>query len=397
MRYIDNGTGDLREEALCRWLGNVLTEDVVGIRWQSGYFEASVLGLFMPTLQRLAEEELESVAVIGSNDGETQSAAVHQLVNVMGLPRRNGFLGVVRYSNGLFHPKTIHMSYGNGREVAYVGSSNLTTRGINGLNVEAGIVLDTEEGDSVGELARIGDAAREWFAEDAEGLFVVENRGDVDRLEEQGILTAQRVPRRTIGDRREGGRDPLPSRGRPHALPRMEELHIEGGDEVEVEATREPELEGDVLIAELAGPGRWGQAAFPQWFINNFFLVLPDTEDVLRLFPVTEDDGVGEMEEQRCGFKAGSRNWYYELGLAAEIGAYRQEGGKPIGIFHRVANQTCRYTILMPDDESYLSVAEFLEENRNRLNRPRNELPRTIVQETELRDNWPENWFFREQ
>ena len=52
-------------------------------------------------------------------------------------------------------------------------------------------------------------------------------------------------------------------------------------------------VEAPVLIAELTGPGRWAQTAFPEWFINNFFEVLPDTNDFLRLFPVTQGHGVG--------------------------------------------------------------------------------------------------------
>ena len=149
MRYIDNGNGDPRDEALFLWLQTVLTADVIGIRWQSGFFEASVLGVFVPTLQRLANEDLDAIVLIGSNDGETQASAVHQLVDVLGLPRPNALLGVVSYADGFYHPKTIHLCYEGGREVAYVGSANLTSRGINGLNIEAGIVLDTDQGDPV--------------------------------------------------------------------------------------------------------------------------------------------------------------------------------------------------------------------------------------------------------
>ena len=395
MRYIDNGTGDGREEALFPWLRSILTEDAVGIRWQSGYFEASVLGLFMPTLRRIAEQELDTLALIGSNDGETQSTAVHQLVDALGLPRPNAQLGVVRYSDGFFHPKTIHVRYGCGREVAYIGSSNMTARGINGLNVEAGIVLDTDEGDPVDLLTRIRAAVGEWFVGGPDGLFVVSSHDDVNQLEQQGILTTVRTPRgRTAGEGVERDRNRLPSRGRRHRLPPFDDRYVRQVVANERETADEVEIDGDVLVAELAGPGRWSQAAFPQWFIHNFFEALPDTDDVLRLHPVTEADGVGEVEEQKCGFKSGSRNWYYELGLAAEIGTYPQPPNKPIGVFHRTDNQTCRYTIIMPDDESYELLAAFLAENRDRLNRHRNELSRTIVQAVEVWHAWPDNWFF---
>ena len=131
-----------------------------------------------------------------------------------------------------------------------------------------------------------------------------------------------------------------------------------------------------------------------EWFIHNFFMVLPNTGDVLRLWPVTKADGVGEAEEAKCGFKKGSRNWYYELGLAAAIGGYPEQPPKPIGVFHSIGHQTCRYTILMPDDESYTDVADCLAKNRHRLNRQKNELPRTIVPSMVLKEAWPGSWFF---
>ena len=147
MRYIDNSHGDPQEEALFAWLRTVLTADVIGIRLQSGFFEPSVLGVFMPSFRRLANEDQDAIVLIGSNDGETLSTGVHQLVDGLGLPRPNALLGVVSYANGFYHPKTIHLRYQSGREIAYIGSANLTSRGLNGLNIEAGIILDTDEGD----------------------------------------------------------------------------------------------------------------------------------------------------------------------------------------------------------------------------------------------------------
>ena len=394
MRYIDNGNGNPRDEALFQWLQTVLTQDVVGIRWQSGFFEASVLGVFAPTLRRLAREDLDVIVLIGSNDGETQASSAHQLIDVLGLPRPNALLGVVSYADGFYHPKTVHLCYGSGREAAYVGSANLTSRGINGLNIEAGIVFDTEEGDPVEFLNCIKQAAREWFTSHPEGLFKVEDHNDVDQLEERGILTAERAPQRRqrVEDGGLGG-VPLPRRNRRHVLP----LILGRGREEDDDIEDEPINDGQVLIAKLAGPGRWGQAAFPEWFIHNFFEVLPDTGDVLRLWPITRNNGLGAEEEARCGFKAGSTNWYYELGLAV-IYEYPQPPRRPIGVFHRVDYQACRYTILMPNDVSYRLVDRCLEGNLHLLDdlrdRNANELPRTIVPSQLLRAAWPNSWFF---
>lgn len=381
MRYIDNGIGDPRENALFPWLRAVLTTDVVGIQWQSGYFEASVLGVFLPAFRRLADENLDAIVLVGSNDGATQSSAVNQLVDALALPRSNGLLGVVSYADGLYHPKTIHLRYRSGREVAYVGSANMTSRGIDGRNVEAGIVLDTDEGDPLSLLSQVRQTGRDWFVSRPSGLFEVRSHDDVSRLEARGILATE-PPSPQPGDEGMMGLVPfpLPHRGPRHAIPAM--------------PTLVPEIDGDVLIAELAGPGRWGQAAFPEWFIDNFFEVLPHTGDVLRLRPVTEAGGAGAEEQAPCGYKAGSKNWYYELGLARTIGAYPPPPHKPIGVFHRIGHQTCRYTILMPGDESYPDVSACLAANRDLLNRPKNQLPRTIVSAEVLWNAWPSNWFF---
>ena len=388
MRYIDNGTVDPREHALFPWLESVLTADVVGICWQTGFFEAGVLGVFASTLQRLANEDLDTFVLVGSNDGETQSSAVHQLVDLLGLPRSNASCGVVSFVGGYYHPKTIHVCYRDGREVAYVGSANMTSRGINGLNVEAGMAFDTDDGDPLVLLNGIKQAVREWFVSHPEGLFEVESHDHVNQLEARGILATQRARQRPRDD---GAGPPadasLPRRTHHHRLPPIPRGAM-GIDNATADVL------ADVLVAELAGPGRWGQAAFPRWFIDNFFKVLPNTNDVLRLWPVTQAGSKGAAEEAACGYKAGSKNWYYELGLAVVVGAYPQPPRKPIGVFHRIARQTFRYTILLPDDESYPKVSAFLAAHRGRLGRPASELPRTIVPAALLRDAWSADWFF---
>ena len=386
MRYIDNGIGDPRENALFPWLRSVLTADVVGIRWQSGYFEASVLGVFLPAFRRLVDENHDAIVLVGSNGGATQSSAVRQLVDVLAVPRPNALLGVVSYADGLYHPKTVHLCYRSGREVAYVGSANMTSPGINGRNVEAGVIFDTDEGDPLDLLSQIRKAVREWFVSRPAGLFEVGSHDDVSRLEAQGTLSRDPASPQP-SDEGMMGLIAFPLRGRRHDLPSMP-------GSIKDALAQKPEIDGDVLIAELAGPGRWGQAAFPEWFIDNFFEVLPDTGDVLRLRPVTEAGGVGAEEEATCGYKGGSKNWYYELGLARSIGAYPPPPHKPIGVFHRIRHQTCRYTILMAGDESYPDVAGCLAANRHLRKRPKNQLRRTIVPAAVLRNAWPGSWFF---
>ena len=391
MRYIDNGLGDPLDEAVFRWLSQALEFDVVGIRWQSGFFEAGVLGPLAPTLAQLAANDLDAMVLIGSNDCQTGVSVVHELVDILGLPRSGGKLGVVSYADGFYHPKTIHIRYGSGREVAYVGSANLTARGINGLNIEAGIVLDTDEGDAEEVLTAVKGAVADWFESRPEGLYVVDGHGDVDELEQRGILKEASARISSGVGSGSTGVDGLARRLRRHALPPLPVGGVEGEEETQQRGEDETGLGGVVLIAELVGPARWSQSAFPKWFIDNFFKVLPGG-DRLHLLPVTRA-GAGSPESVVCGYKD-SKNWYYELHLATAAGSYPPDPPKPIGVFHRVAPKTCRYTIVMPDDQAYAEVSGCLQANLQLLNRPANQLRRTILPAQVLAEAWSEDWFF---
>ena len=70
------------------------------------------------------------------------------LAGALNIPQRHISLGVVSFDTALFHPKVYHFIRENGSQTAYVGSANLTGPGISGMNIEAGIILDSQDGDS---------------------------------------------------------------------------------------------------------------------------------------------------------------------------------------------------------------------------------------------------------
>jgi hypothetical protein len=166
----------------------MLTPEVMEVRWQSGFFNEEPLGLFAPTLSRLAKSKRTVHVLIGSNAPGTQRDDVIQLVQLVGLPRQGAQVGVVQFSNAFFHPKTYHFRRADGSQCAYVGSANLTAQGASSLHVEAGITVDTRDGDPVVVLDDIANAVDSWFVHNREGLNIIADPADVGQLVTEGVL-----------------------------------------------------------------------------------------------------------------------------------------------------------------------------------------------------------------
>lgn len=217
MRYIDSGSRD-PAQAVGAWLQVELTTGVAELRWQSGYFVSGALSLFAPTLRRLSAGNQTVRILIGSNESSTLWTDVVQLVGLVGIPRSNAELGIVRYANSLFHPKTYHLRRTDGTQCAYVGSSNLTEPGFSGLNIEGGIILDSRGGDPDDVLNQIAAAIDAWFTENRGGLYRISSSADVERLRDQGVLAVALPPRTPAptGPAGQGGvRTPSPPRLKP--------------------------------------------------------------------------------------------------------------------------------------------------------------------------------------
>lgn len=207
MRYIDTGTRD-PAHALGTWLREVILNDqsIAALRWQSGFFSAEVLAYFAPLMGRLRRSGGVLHVLVGSNDGATRRSDIEALLSAAGPARATRKIGVVKFAEGYFHPKTVHVARGDGSSAAYVGSANLTGNGV-ALHAEAGLVLDTREGDDPRVLDEIRGAVDGWFAAPTPrpGLNLVPDVADLDALVRTGILDMPQLPRPRVPGAAKGG------------------------------------------------------------------------------------------------------------------------------------------------------------------------------------------------
>jgi hypothetical protein len=203
MRYIDTGSRN-PDEALGAWLSGLPLTSATSFRMQTGYFSSDPLSVLHPLLDRLSAIDGPTAIVVGSNDAETAAEDVIELIAAAGNPRSMLRIGVAHLEGGLFHPKVLHLSFGE-RQVAYVGSANFTRRGVSGHNVEAGLILDSDESDPADELGKISTAIDSWFLSRG-GLRVVSSTAEVEALLAEGVLLdreQQRTKRREARLKRE--------------------------------------------------------------------------------------------------------------------------------------------------------------------------------------------------
>jgi len=194
VRYIDSGSRD-PAEAVGTWLNQELGDEIAELRIQSGFFSSDALAPFRATLTLLADHQRLARVVVGSNDGGTLRSHLDDLVAAMHIPRAGAQLGVVYYGGAYFHPKTFHFRRTDGSQAAYVGSANFTLPGIGARHVEAGIIFDTRQGDSVDLLGSVAAATDAWFTTPRPGLERVEGADDVQRLLDDGIIRTVAPPR----------------------------------------------------------------------------------------------------------------------------------------------------------------------------------------------------------
>ena len=274
MKYLDSGSRD-PAHALASWLDGILNGDVAELRLQTGFFSLDGIGLLIPALEKCKQKNQPTNVLIGSNDACTLKDDVIGLVDALGIPRDGAHLGIVSFGGAFFHPKTYHIKRPDGSQAAFVGSANLTASGL-ALHVEAGIALDTRDGDAPHHLSQIAAAIDSWFTEQRAGMTLVTGLQTVDELVESGVLALSRPPRASPQEKN-GGTDQKVSRPRLKrlfSLPKVKgstpdtEEEFDAEDElpeIDVEAVMGGDVGEDVVVEVL--PPAAAQAGNNQVFL----------------------------------------------------------------------------------------------------------------------------------
>jgi HKD family nuclease len=214
LSYLDP-TSRRFDATLLGWLMNELPVSTA-FRFATAYFDASVLDWLAEPLEHLLANGGTVQAGIGSNGGGASPADLRRLSQVL-RTGPGGSLHVEYAEGGIFHPKVFVVESPD-RVAAVVGSANLTANG-SLVNVEAGVVLETDEPGPPAEapldavIASIGPAPMQ-------DVFPINDDDDVAKLEDLGIVgravkTAPADITQTKADRQRQGRRAAGVRVRP--------------------------------------------------------------------------------------------------------------------------------------------------------------------------------------
>jgi PLD-like domain len=200
------------------WMQEATQAGIRELRCQSGYFTLEGLSLLLPALKKCASNGSIVRLLIGSNQGVTVASHVAFVAGTLGVPRDNVSIGIVSFDGSLFHPKAYHVVRMDGTQTAYVGSANLTGPAIEGSNIESGVILDEREADEPAVLAKISNTVDAWFTNSPDGLSVINQPVDVDKLLASGHLSFT-LTRQARGDGEEGEAGAEPRVARPRLRP----------------------------------------------------------------------------------------------------------------------------------------------------------------------------------
>jgi hypothetical protein len=375
--YIDSATQH-KSDYIRYWLGKNLTSKSRSFFVQSGFFSYAAIKPFKQFLKGVIRGGGSVKFVLGSNAGSLKARDAKEVLKII-KGKAGCSLTIVSFTNAEFHPKCYYIKRNETSETALVGSGNLTSFGI-GVNIEAAIILDTDNGDSVLLVQSIRDAISTWETlNEIDGAYKINNAQDIKDLQRSKIIDLESVEARVPSKKTLRNQ-----KNKKKVLKKGLKLHWSLGKRP-AKRPKAKRLAAGVLIAEIPNAGdRWKQANFDKYSFENFFgLTIGDKTKQIRLQSVKGDGSLDSIETRR-GVSVKSRNWRLEL--AAASGLNYPAGNAPIVVFVRITSDTFRYRLLMPTDPDFSAVSTFLGEHwAGPVGRKR----RITMDTKQLRKAWP--------
>ncbi|MBC3942008.1 phospholipase D family protein [Sphingomonas albertensis] len=235
---------------------------------------------------------------------------------------------VHKKAGSIFHPKVMCFVYPDGTGRALTGSGNLTQGGLK-LNWEAFSVQNLD----VAAVSQLKSEWGTWKAGSANSLKPVDDH-EVAALANRNKLTRQK-------------------------LKRIAEIAVEQEDAVdEIVAEIKHQLGlNRMLIAEVPrNKNRLSQVGFDKSTYQGYFGVDIDDGKTIYLHPVGKDGQVGALEVSEA-VSVKSQNFRFEV--RGVVGPYPND--RPILIFESVAEDTFNYLFIVPGDDGYSAIKDWLD------------------------------------
>lgn len=272
-------------------------------------------------------------------------------------------------SNNIFHPK-VYLFENRDIFTLIVGSNNLTVPGLV-QNIECSLLIkDTIDPSSVHD-----DFYRYWkgILDGTETHLYTLTKKLIDDLYEDKIITSeeQRSKRYDDGtDKKEDTKkeaitfkkatiQKFPDGFRPKRLVKVKQVKTSKKATKEVE--KSVKIDSAVLIAEIPKSGnRWKQANFSQNVFEDFFgATKGDNSYKVKLTNIKKDGTLGEVTESQS-VTVSSKNYRFELRCDETNLPYPSGNDRPIGLFVKEDAQNYMYQVLMPSDDAYKKIKDYL-------------------------------------
>ena len=272
-------------------------------------------------------------------------------------------------SNNIFHPK-VYLFENRDIFTLIVGSNNLTVPGLV-QNIECSLLIkDTIDPSSVHD-----DFYRYWkgILDGTETHLYPVTQKLIDDLYKDRVITSEEMRSKRYDDgtdKKESTKkeaisfkkapiQKFPEGFRPKRLVRVKQVKTSKKTTEEFE--KSVRIDNAVLIAEIPKAGsRWKQANFSQDVFEDFFGAKKgDNSYIVKLTNIKKDGTLGEVTESQS-VTVKSKNYRFELRCDETKQPYPSGTDRPIGIFVKENAQSYLYQVIMPSDEVYKKIKDYL-------------------------------------